>query len=236
MIDVHVPQKSEHTWTDFFIHIGTIAVGLLLAIGLEQGVEFIHHRHQRHELQQQLQADAEKNLQDTEVADRMLTVRMHYNVERMDQVRASLEGRKLPDPPLPPAVASFDTPQDPAWQAAKADGTVAVLPAEDIKVFTELDEIISQILPLRNTDWDAQLKVGNVEWTLKRDETHDVDIESLTADQKRAYLDALLQEYATRRKLRSYLRRLRGGTLAVAHGERDLRKVQLAEREFLSLP
>jgi hypothetical protein len=37
MIDVHVPQKSEHTWTDFFIHIGTIAVGLLLAIGAGAG-------------------------------------------------------------------------------------------------------------------------------------------------------------------------------------------------------
>ncbi len=45
MIDVHVPHKSEHTWTDFFIHIATIAVGLLLAIGLEQSVEYLHHRH-----------------------------------------------------------------------------------------------------------------------------------------------------------------------------------------------
>ena len=27
MLDVHVPHKTEHTWTDFFIHIGTIAVG-----------------------------------------------------------------------------------------------------------------------------------------------------------------------------------------------------------------
>ena len=51
MIDVHVPEKSEHTWTDFFIHIGTIAVGLLLAIGLEQGVEWLHHRHERRRAQ-----------------------------------------------------------------------------------------------------------------------------------------------------------------------------------------
>ena len=39
MIDIHPPHKSDHTWKDFFIHIGTIAVGILIAIGLEQTVE-----------------------------------------------------------------------------------------------------------------------------------------------------------------------------------------------------
>ena len=46
MLDVHAPHQSTHTWTDFFIHVGTIAVGLLLAIGLEQTVELFHHRHE----------------------------------------------------------------------------------------------------------------------------------------------------------------------------------------------
>ena len=44
MLDVHAPHQSTHTWTDFFIHVGTIAVGLLLAIGLEQTVELFHPR------------------------------------------------------------------------------------------------------------------------------------------------------------------------------------------------
>jgi hypothetical protein len=44
MLDVHVPHKSDHTWTDFFIHISTIVIGLLIAIGLEQTVEYFHHR------------------------------------------------------------------------------------------------------------------------------------------------------------------------------------------------
>ena len=40
MIDVHAPHESVHTWKDFFIHIATIAVGL------EQLVEYFHHRQQ----------------------------------------------------------------------------------------------------------------------------------------------------------------------------------------------
>jgi hypothetical protein len=33
MLDVHPPHEAAHTWKDFFIHVGTICVGLLIAIG-----------------------------------------------------------------------------------------------------------------------------------------------------------------------------------------------------------
>src|SRR6201987_5542346 len=44
MTDVHPPHPAASTWRDFFIHIATIVIGLLIAIGLEQTVEFFHHR------------------------------------------------------------------------------------------------------------------------------------------------------------------------------------------------
>src|ERR1700734_2390481 len=38
-LDVHAPHQSVHSWRDFFVHIATIAVGLLIAVGLEQTIE-----------------------------------------------------------------------------------------------------------------------------------------------------------------------------------------------------
>jgi hypothetical protein len=35
MLDVHSPHGAAHTWKDFWIHLGTIPIGLLFAIGLE---------------------------------------------------------------------------------------------------------------------------------------------------------------------------------------------------------
>jgi len=35
MLDVHPPHTSTHTWRDFFIHIATICIGLLIAVDLE---------------------------------------------------------------------------------------------------------------------------------------------------------------------------------------------------------
>ena len=32
MLDVHPPHEAAHTWKDFFIHIATICVGLLIAV------------------------------------------------------------------------------------------------------------------------------------------------------------------------------------------------------------
>ena len=44
----------------FFIHVATICIGLLIAIGLEQSVEALHHSHQRHQLQEDLHAESER--------------------------------------------------------------------------------------------------------------------------------------------------------------------------------
>ena len=61
MLDVHPPHEVVHTWKDFFIHIATIAIGLLIAIGLEQTVEYFHHRHQLHAAREQLSEEFEHN-------------------------------------------------------------------------------------------------------------------------------------------------------------------------------
>ncbi len=49
MLDVHPPHSPTHTWKDFFIHVGTICVGLLIAVGLEQTIEVVHHHSERTE-------------------------------------------------------------------------------------------------------------------------------------------------------------------------------------------
>ena len=49
MLDVHAPEHRIHGTRDFFLHLFTITIGLLIALGLEASVEALHHRHQRQE-------------------------------------------------------------------------------------------------------------------------------------------------------------------------------------------
>ena len=54
MLDVHAPHETIHTWRAFFIHLATIVIGLLIAVGLEQTVEYFHHRNQVAEIRRSL--------------------------------------------------------------------------------------------------------------------------------------------------------------------------------------
>jgi len=61
MLDVHPPHEAAHTWKDFFIHIATIVIGLLIAIALEQTVELIHRHHEAREARMLLREEVEVN-------------------------------------------------------------------------------------------------------------------------------------------------------------------------------
>jgi hypothetical protein len=145
MLDVHAPHKSIHTWKDFCVHSATITVGLLIAIGLEQMVEAIHHRHQRDFLEEQMFHEAEENL-------RIIKPQLEYAQQQMDYLLAcerALQnapadgtGVKVTLPVQPPSNLTGGILISPArgtWTVAKAAGSIALLPPELAKVYARVD-------------------------------------------------------------------------------------------------
>lgn len=61
MLDVHPPEHGIHGVRDFFIHLLTITVGLLIALGLEASVEALHHRGERLEAEATLREELNQN-------------------------------------------------------------------------------------------------------------------------------------------------------------------------------
>ncbi len=61
MLDVHPAHHAASTWRDFFIHIATIVLGLLIAVGLEQTVEYFHHRIEIKDTREALRREKEEN-------------------------------------------------------------------------------------------------------------------------------------------------------------------------------
>jgi len=147
MLDVHPPHHSPNTWRDFFLHIATICVGLLIAIGLEQSIEALHHHHQRHQLNEDLITEAQSNQQ---VIARDL--RMHdlepWFVETEAAIAAAVPhgGRlKLTLPPPPCIAGSVGTaavryfaPSEAVWTAARESGLITLLPAEQARMQARL--------------------------------------------------------------------------------------------------
>ena len=41
-MEVHPPEHGIHSWRDFLVHMGTITLGLVIALGLEAAAEALH--------------------------------------------------------------------------------------------------------------------------------------------------------------------------------------------------
>jgi len=145
MLDVHPPHHAASTWRDFLIHIATIVIGLLIAVGLEQTVELLHHRHQRHQLQEDLRNEAEHNLQ---IIDRDLKVQDLEPWFEQAIHAASAPGRSKiqvslpPAPCLPGSVGTaqyrYFAPSQAVWTTAKEGGLVVLLPVEQSRMQARL--------------------------------------------------------------------------------------------------
>ena len=78
MHEVHPPHEAVHTWRGFLLHIATIVIGLLIAVLLEQTVEFFHDRHQRNLLEEQMHEVFEANVRSNEASFKQLGALRSY--------------------------------------------------------------------------------------------------------------------------------------------------------------
>jgi hypothetical protein len=144
MLDVHPPHEKVHSWTQFFIHIAAITIGLLIAIGLGQTVEYFHHRHQLWEARRELSVEAEgnrgqltKNLQ----AVRTMTAELDANMAllRATQTPPAKIGSKL----VYNWIGAW--PLDGTWQAVKQNGSLGLMPHEELHYYTYLYDAIAAV-------------------------------------------------------------------------------------------
>jgi hypothetical protein len=145
MLDIHPAHHAATTWRDFLVHIATIVLGLLIAIGLEQSVELLHHRNQRQQLQEDLRNEAAQNLQ---VIDRDL--KMQYLEPWFQQAITAASAAvpyriRITLPPAPCLPGSVGTaeyryfaPSQAVWTTAKESGVVAFLPPPESRMYARL--------------------------------------------------------------------------------------------------
>jgi hypothetical protein len=141
MIDIHPPQHAPMTKREFFVHLFIVILGILIAIGLEQTVEALHHRDEREALIENFHRECSDNLQ---VFD--------YDLDVIRQgiawQRASLAVLRDARPqggfvtvtmPHPPTVNDLRAPSRSVWSVARTSGKVELLPENLAEVFDRVD-------------------------------------------------------------------------------------------------
>ncbi len=141
ILEPHAPHEAIQTWRGFFIHIATIVVGLIIAVGLEQAVEYFHHRHQRNYLEQQMREVLEDDTKVIAFDAIGLKAFRAYLVEL--QLAVNARRHALSTPAAPPANdprsgINIGLPSLAPYEAAKDNGTIALLANQRIRLYNRI--------------------------------------------------------------------------------------------------
>lgn len=63
-MEIHAPEEPIFTWKQFLIHIGTVTLGILIALSLEGLLERSHHQHMIREARENIRSEIEDNLKE----------------------------------------------------------------------------------------------------------------------------------------------------------------------------
>ena len=146
MLDVHPVHHAANSWKEFFVHIATIVIGLLIAVGLEQTVEHFHHRHLAGEARASIQREliqGASTLQESE--DRLLADQqsLEKDLELLDS--------STPDAQTLQALQytwKLNRIVDAAWSAARTDGSIALIPSKQIEEANYFYSSNNEMIPL----------------------------------------------------------------------------------------
>jgi hypothetical protein len=158
MLDVHPAHHAAQSWRDFFIHIATIVLGLLIAIGLEQTVEYIHHRREVAETREALRAERDENRKayaDGVAEFRRQTAALENNliVLRYLQLHPGTPQEKLPGILLWHAIRTNLS--DSAWKTAQQSNVTELMPQEEVRHNAYLYERIDAVSHSFDEVWPA---------------------------------------------------------------------------------
>ena len=132
MLDVHAPEHPIGNVREFLIHLFTITVGLLIALGLENAAEAIHHRHERQEAEVMIRQELQENRKDLLAGEPALEA----EIKNMRGILAFAQARSQHQNPNPGSLdMSFHggVLQDAAWRTANSTGAISFMSYDQVE-------------------------------------------------------------------------------------------------------
>jgi len=140
MIDVHPPHKTIGNTSEFFLHLFTITIGLLIAVGIEGCVERYQHHELAAEARQTMNGEIRKN------AKSVGNVLADIDKEQKRNAGELVSVQKIQLAPNDPssrnlnlsvsfAMVGFD---DTAWKTAQATGALGFMPYAEAERYSDI--------------------------------------------------------------------------------------------------
>jgi hypothetical protein len=230
-MEVHAPEHGIHNWRDFFVHMGTICLGLLIALGLEQAAEAVHHAHQRAELREALDTDSQQAIVDAKRSEHFSDQMIAWLTMRIGQVRTAIATKGTIPRVALPHTDEFDLVIDPSFQAARSSGLLALLSQQEIIAYSEADTVTANINKTYERLGEARSSLAQFAFRF-RSAGGTADYSHATPEEQERYLELLIGQLSGQVNFRFYNTVERGIETALLRGERDLKALQKSERSL----
>lgn len=161
-MEVHPPEHPIFTWKQFLIHMGTICLGLLIALGLEHVAELVHEHEQLKQANESLEREIRANILMTQYET--IEIRREHDIYAGDLAdleylrshpHASL--KELPAPLYWGAVNA--PPSTAAWDTLRSGPVAALKPVSEMESTATLYELINRLSEAHDRAWDALVRV-----------------------------------------------------------------------------
>ena len=137
MLDIHLPHGKLLGIKEFFLHLFTITIGLLIALSLEGWVEYRHHQNLAREAEDSLRAEIANNSHEV-VRQRQMIKDGQKKLEADLKVLAELRVHprtKMGHIDLTIEMGGFD---DTAWKNAQNTGAFTFMQYKDAQNFSDI--------------------------------------------------------------------------------------------------
>jgi hypothetical protein len=134
-MDVHPPTHPIGTWKDFLIHLGTITIGLFIALSLQAAVEAMHHRHLVRDARANLRREIAKNQLEYTANVRRLQdnrIQLKRDIDELRQLRA---GKSIDRNNLTWSW-QWNSYSNAAWRAARDSGAITFMDPDLISEYS----------------------------------------------------------------------------------------------------
>jgi len=197
MIDIHPPHHAPMTKREFFIHLFIVVLGILIAIGLEQTVEYLHHRHQRHQLEEDLRAEMQMNNEFLSRDYDYLVATRDWAANQAQTIQAAIATHTTSHLAYQPPPRNFDLyvlPNDSVWQHASESGIASLLPREEAQSYTLLYRFRARLFDTYKQLFDAHYAVMAIGLKFSAGHNPHPDLSRMTPAQLDEFSSALSKE------------------------------------------
>ena len=147
MLDVHAPHKDIHGTGEFLLHLFTITVGLLIAVGIEGAVTRHEHRKLAQEAVETMTAEIGRNFENTNQAVRTIEAQqktMAANLSALAKIQLDPSPTNSQNADIDASFGGNDF-ESTAWRTAQATGALSYMPYEQAQRFGGIYDAVQNL-------------------------------------------------------------------------------------------